>query len=132
MNESRTVIAVPSQGAGGLEAARSDHFGHAENFTVVTLEQGTPTAVDVLENPHGSGGCLSPVALLAQAGVDAITVAGIGGRPLAAFRQAGVAVFLDRASSTVAESVMAIADGTAVIIGDDDACGGHGGGCGGH
>ena len=36
-------LAVPSLGEGGLEAQRSGHFGHADCFTIVTIENGEIT-----------------------------------------------------------------------------------------
>jgi predicted Fe-Mo cluster-binding NifX family protein len=133
MNQGTRTIAVPSDAPGGLEAKRSGHFGHADSFTLVTVTDGVPAEIRVLGNPHETGGCLSPVAMLADEGADAITVAGIGGRPLAALRQVGITVYLDSESRTVADAVAAVTAGAAATFGDEHACGGHSsGGCGGH
>ncbi len=124
----RTIIAVPSTTPGGLADARSAHFGQADGFTVVTLEDGAVAEARFLANDgHAQGGCLSPVALLVGAGAGAIIVSGIGGRPLAGFMDAGVSVYQDIASATVGESVAAFVAGTLPEFGPVSSCG-----CGGH
>jgi len=91
MNKKR--IAVPSNHPGGLAGERSDHFGHCDLFTLIDIEQGEIKAVATLVNEgHGANGCLSPVSLLQQNGVDAIVVAGIGARPLQGFNDCGINV----------------------------------------
>ena len=83
-------IAIPTMGAGGLGCERSGHFGHCDCFTVVTVEDGTITATEVIDNPpHEEGGCMRPVSLLAGHGVDAIVAAGMGMRPMMGFARAG-------------------------------------------
>ena len=37
--ENTTVLAVPSNGAGGLEAERSGHFGRCDCFTIVEIAE---------------------------------------------------------------------------------------------
>lgn len=124
----RTIIAVPSTAPGGLTDARSAHFGQADGFTVVTIEDGAAVESRFLANDgHAHGGCLSPVSLLLGAGAGAIIVSGIGGRPLAGFIDAGVSVFQDTASPTVGESVQAFIAGTLPEFGPVSSCG-----CGGH
>ena len=124
----RTTIAIPSVAPGELGSDRSAHFGQADGFTVVTLDDGAVIESKFYANDgHAEGGCLSPVALLIGAGAGAIIVSGIGGRPLAGFMDAGVAVFQDLASGTVAESVTAFVAGTLPEFGPVSSCG-----CGGH
>ncbi|MCE5204159.1 MAG: NifB/NifX family molybdenum-iron cluster-binding protein [Coriobacteriales bacterium] len=124
----RTIIAIPSVAPGGLTDARSAHFGQADGFTVVTIENGAIAESRFLPNDgHAHGGCLSPVQLLTSAGTDAIIVSGIGGRPLAGFIEAGVSVYQDGVSATVGESVSAFLAGTLPEFGPVSACG-----CGGH
>lgn len=89
-------IAVPTLADGGLDAERSGHFGQCDCFTVVEVSDGEVVAVETIENPpHGQGGCLAPVSLLASAGVDSLVVAGMGMRPLAGFANAGIKVFYE-------------------------------------
>ena len=106
------VLAVPSTGEGGLGAGRSSHFGRCDCFTVVEVEDGEIGSVRVLVNPpHSEQGCLAPVDLLATNGVTALLVAGIGGRPLARCRTAGIEVFFDRGLDKVGEAVDAFRSG---------------------
>jgi predicted Fe-Mo cluster-binding NifX family protein len=77
-----------------MDAARSEHFGHCDVFTVVELNADAPATIRVVENvPHGSGGCIEPVAILKDAGVTAIVVAGMGARPMQGFAEAGITVY---------------------------------------
>lgn len=88
------IVAIPSNNPGGMDASRSEHFGHCDVFTVVQLEENEATEIRVVENvPHGSGGCTEPVSILKDAGVTAIVVAGMGARPMQGFFEAGITVY---------------------------------------
>ena len=83
----RLRVAVPSEAPGGLDSARSGHFGRSPYFTVVDIVDGEIGPVDVVANrPHSDGGCMAPVLTLGENAVDAVIVAGIGQRPLLALR----------------------------------------------
>lgn len=88
-------IAFPSNNPGGLQAGRSDHFGHCEVFTVVEIDdQRTINTIETIVNHgHGAGGCMTPVKLLKDAGVEAIVVGGLGARPMQGFAQVGIDVY---------------------------------------
>ncbi|HEY5160179.1 MAG TPA: NifB/NifX family molybdenum-iron cluster-binding protein [Gaiellaceae bacterium] len=117
------VLAVPSSGNGGLEAKRSEHFGKCDCFTIVEIENGDIGSVRVLENPpHEHGGCLRPVKLLASSGVSALIVGGIGGRPLAGFRKAGIDIFFDKQLPTVSQAVDAVRAGAVEAIQPESVC----------
>jgi len=81
------LIAVPSDAPGGLEAPVSAHFGHCHTFTLVQVDDGRIGNVNLLQNQgHEQGGCLVPVTLLEQNGVQALVAGGMGARPLAGFQ----------------------------------------------
>jgi predicted Fe-Mo cluster-binding NifX family protein len=88
-------VAIPTNNPGGLEAGRSDHFGHCDAFTIVTLSpENKIEQVEILANGgHEAGGCLVPVQLLSTAGVEAIVVGGMGARPMQGFAGAGIKVY---------------------------------------
>lgn len=122
-------IAVPSNAPGGLEAARSDHFGHCDLFTLVAIENGQVAGVETVNNiAHEAGGCMAPVGLLKDKGIDAIVVGGMGARPLAGFASVGIAVYF--AAQPVFGSVRAVVDGflgnQLVVMQPTQACQGHG------
>lgn len=122
----RIVLAVPSSGEGGLEAERSGHFGRCDCFTVVDIEDGAIVASRVVANPpHEEGGCLRPVNLLAGEGVNALVVAGIGGRPLAGFNDAGITVYFDTQIPAVGAIAQLVAAGSVEVIDPSYVCGGH-------
>ena len=92
MNEMKIV--VPSNNPGGLEADRSDHFGHCDIFTMVTVQDGKIAQIEKVEQiAHGAGGCMVPVNTLRDCGAQAIVVGGIGARPLAGFNEVGITVY---------------------------------------
>lgn len=116
-------IAIPTMGAGGLECERSGHFGHCDCFTVVTVEDGAITVTEVIDNPpHEEGGCMRPVSLLAEHGVDAIVAAGMGMRPLMGFAQAGITVYFESETPNVGEVANMAAAGTLSVMGEEHAC----------
>ena len=98
-------VAVPSNSPGGLEAGKSDHFGHCDVFTLVELgENKSIEKVTTIENgEHHGGGCMIPVNLLQKAGAQAIVVGGMGARPMRGFVDAGISVYFS--NSTVAQTV---------------------------
>lgn len=117
-------LAVPTMGEAGLSAERAGHFGHCDRFTIVTIEDGAVAeGTSVVENPpHEAGGCLRPVGLLADAGMDAIVAAGMGGRPLMGFNQAGITVYFDNVHPIVGDAAAAVAAGEAPIMDPSQAC----------
>lgn len=87
-------IAIPTDGPGGLNGSRSDHFGHCDVFTVVELAENDVIGVEIIDNAaHGESGCLGPVTMLKDADVDAIVVIGMGARPMQGFVEAGIVVY---------------------------------------
>ncbi len=125
-------IALPSVATGGLDGQRSGHFGHCDVFTLVDVEDGEIKGVTTLTNQgHEQGGCMVPVNLLAQHGVKALVVGGIGMRPLMGFRQAGIDVYHDATRPEIRHVVEDLIAGKLPIIGENQVCGGGGGDCGG-
>jgi predicted Fe-Mo cluster-binding NifX family protein len=124
--EDRVIIAVPTNGPGGIDAERSGHFGHADSFTIVEVAQGAIVAERALENPpHEHGGCGMTVAMLAQAGVDTAIVAGMGRGPLAAMDAHGMMPLFDQVSPTPRAAVEAFLAGQATRFGGEHTCQGH-------
>ena len=115
-----TIVAVPSANPGGLEAAVSDHFGHCDVFTLVSVE-----GVRIVPNlPHEQGGCLGPVNYLAEQGARVLIAGGMGMRPLAGFTDAGIMVMHHGGNRSVAEALTAFAQGQLTRFGDNHTCGG--------
>jgi predicted Fe-Mo cluster-binding NifX family protein len=127
------LIAVPSLAPGGLDAPVEGHFGHCAGFTVVKLDGDAVAEVKVLSNNrHGAGSCGAPVTMLAEAGVQALVVGGIGMRPLELLKAQGIGVYITRAA-TVRQAVADFTSGRLQGFDPSQACGGHGpGGCPGH
>ncbi|NTV14420.1 MAG: dinitrogenase iron-molybdenum cofactor biosynthesis protein [Desulfobulbaceae bacterium] len=121
-------IAVPSNAPGGLAAERSEHFGHCDLFTVVTLSGREIVGVATLTPPpHAAGGCLAPIGLLRDEQVAAIVVSGMGKRPLAGFQEAGIEVFwAPQESATSVNAVIAgLLEDSFQVMAPVQACTGH-------
>lgn len=116
-------LAVPTMGEAGLASERSGHFGHCDCFTIVDIEDGQITGTSKLDNPpHEEGGCLRPVKLLSDAGVDAIVAAGMGMRPMMGFSDAGIAVYFDNQTPNVGDVAKLVAAGSVPTMGPENAC----------
>ncbi len=121
-------VAIPSEGNGGLDGKRAGHFGHCDVFTCIDVEDGQIKEVTILANQeHVQGGCMVPVNLLAQAGVNALVVGGIGMRPLMGFKQVGIEVYHDGERPDIRPVVEDFLAGKLPIISNDQVCGGGGG-----
>jgi predicted Fe-Mo cluster-binding NifX family protein len=119
-------IAVPTNGAGGLDAQRSAHFGHADSFTIVDVSEGQIVGDHAIVNPpHAHGGCGLTVSMLAQAGVGTAIVVGMGGGPLAAMNANGMTPLFDDQSPTPRAAVEAFMSGRLVGFGGEHTCQGH-------
>jgi FKBP-type peptidyl-prolyl cis-trans isomerase 2/predicted Fe-Mo cluster-binding NifX family protein len=127
------LIAVPSDTTDGLDAAISGHFGHCAAFTLVNVADDAIEEVSILENSgHEEGGCLAPVTLLKERGVEVLLAGGMGGRPLAGFQQVGIEVRSKEEAGTVREAVELFVSGGCRVFGEAQTCGGGEGSCGGH
>lgn len=119
-------LAVPTMGAADLTSERSGHFGHCDVFTLIDIADGEIKGTSELANPpHEEGGCLRPVGLLADAGVDAIVAAGMGMRPLMGFNEAGITVYFESQTPQVGEVAKLVAAGSVPIMGTENACNHH-------
>lgn len=105
-------IAIPSNSPGGLDAERSDHFGHCDIFTMLDIDENDENKeikdVTIIQNgDHEAGGCLVPVKILQDAGAEAIIVGGMGARPMRGFADVGITVyFADRSSMKTVQDVV--------------------------
>lgn len=121
-------IAVPSNGAGGLDGMRAGHFGHCDVFTCIDVEGGKIKDVSILQNEeHVQGGCMVPVNLLASHNVNALVVGGIGMRPLMGFKQVGIDVYHEAERAEIKPVVEDLIAGKLPEIRNDQVCGGGGG-----
>jgi len=122
-------IAVPSNGAGGIDGTRSGHFGHCDVFTFIDVEDGEIKNVSTIQNEeHVQGGCMVPVNLLAGHKVNALVVGGIGMRPLMGFKQVGIDVYHDAERAEIKPVIEDLIAGKLREIQNDEVCGGGGGG----
>jgi predicted Fe-Mo cluster-binding NifX family protein len=114
-------LAVPSDLPGGLDAARSGHFGRSPSFTIVDLVDDVVVNTFTVPNPpHQKGDhCLAQVLTLGENLVDVIIVAGIGRKPLLTCLQAGMRVFAGEDRPTVRAVVQAFIDAELVPVGQD-------------
>ena len=122
----RATIAIPTNGPGGIDSARSAHFGHADSFTVIEVVDGKVVGERALRNPpHEHGGCGMTVAMLAQAGVDTAIVVGMGRGPLVAMSANQITPLFDDESPTPRDAINAFLAGRYVPFGSNHSCQGH-------
>ena len=118
-------IAIPSNGAGGLDGTRSGHFGHCDVFTFIDVKDGEIKEVTTLQNKeHVQGGCMVPVNLLSSHSVNVLVVGGIGMRPLMGFKQVGIDVYHDAERAEIRPVVEDLIAGKLQEIRSDQVCGG--------
>ena len=113
-------LAVPSDEPGGLDAARSGHFGRSPCFTIVDVIDDVVVNVRVARSGrhHGDHG-LTPILTLGENFVDVVIVAGIGRKPLLHCLQAGMRVFAGEDRADVRSVVEAFIDAELVPVGTD-------------
>ena len=123
-----TLIAVPSEQPGGMDAPLGAHFGHCAMYTLVSVENNQVKDVQTIPTvPHQQGGCMAPVTYLAQQGVKKLIAGGMGLRPLMGFNQMGIEVYFGGESRTVGEAVAAILNDQLPQFSQQHTCGGGGG-----
>ena len=123
-------VAIPTNNPGGLEAERSAHFGHCDVFTVIELDdkKKIESVATIANGGHEAGGCMVPVQLLRDSGVEAIVVGGLGARPMRGFADVGITVYFADPNSIM--SVRDVIDGFAAnrlpVMHADQVCKGSG------
>jgi predicted Fe-Mo cluster-binding NifX family protein len=110
----------------GYLSQRGAHFGKANFYTIVTLNEGKIADVEGIENPgHDAGGCGNAIKNIMDLNPDALIVGGIGSSPANGFAKAGLDVYFDSNSQTVKESIEAFVNGSLEKIGAQGTCSAH-------
>jgi predicted Fe-Mo cluster-binding NifX family protein len=105
-------IIYPTNTNMGYLSPRGAHFGKANYYTIITLENEKIVDVEGVENPgHDAGGCGSAVSNIMSLNPDALVVSGIGSSPAKGFANAGLDVYHDTVSANVEESVKFFIEG---------------------
>ena len=114
-------IAVPTAENGGLNDLVSQHFGHANTFTIFDTET---NEVEILPNQSmHRGGTGYPPEHLAPAGVEVMVCAGLGRRAIHLFEQFGIEVFVGASAIETAEAaIKAFQNGKLQMATDENAC----------
>lgn len=90
-----TKIAIPSMNDSGLESDVCYHYGSCEYFTIVDVKDKDIESVKTISNlsPEIEHNCAAPSKILESNNVNAVLVAGIGGRPLMSLAEKNIKVF---------------------------------------
>lgn len=90
-----TKIAIPSMNESGLESDVCFHYGSCEYFTIVDVSDKNIESVKTISNlsPEVEHNCAAPSKILESHNVNAVLVAGIGGRPLMSLAEKNIKVF---------------------------------------
>ena len=113
------IICMPIESNEEMKSPLSDHFGSAPLFAIVDTDTQQFRVAENNNEHHGHGGC-APVALLADMGIQALIVRGIGAGAIRKFSAMGVDV-LSSPHATVAEAVAAHTAGKLVPLAPGDA-----------
>ncbi len=119
------TLAIPSETSEGLICKRSDHFGHCPVFTLVDIHDNKVGNIRTVDNiAHGVGGCMKPVAMLAEHGVTAMVAAGIGRGPFQKMQDHGIEVYFADLPSfpDVKSTVDGFISGTLLRFGQEQLC----------
>lgn len=119
-------LVFPTDENMGYLSKRGAHFGKAKFYTIVVIENGEITDVEVQQNPgHSGGACTSAVSNIMSLEPDALIVGGIGGSPAAGFAEVGLDVYVDKESQIVKESVLKFIAKELKMIGNKGTCSTH-------
>jgi predicted Fe-Mo cluster-binding NifX family protein len=117
-------IVIPTNDDKGLLARMGAHFGKANFYTIVELDENGIKDVEVVKNPgHGAGGCSNAVTNILSLNPDALIVVGIGPNPAMGFNQAGLPLFVDKESLTVEESINKLLNNQLPRVANRGTCG---------
>lgn len=119
-------LVFPTNENMGRLSPRGAHFGKANFYTLVDIDNGEIREVVGVQNPgHKTGGCANAVDNIMSLEPDALIVSGIGGAPAAGFNKAGLDVYFDQDSATVEESIGCFLKGTLVKSTGEGTCKAH-------
>lgn len=114
-----TIVAIPTEGAGGPDAPVGEHFGRVPTYTLFDVERGV---ADVVENTsEHMGGTGYPAQLLSDADIDVLLCRGLGRRAIQMLTENGVDVCIG-VSGTAQQAFDAWKSGQLKTAADDDAC----------
>ncbi len=120
-----TLIAIPSNNPGGLDASIAQHFGHCDLYTIVEIRDNVIDVVSIIPPiDHQQGGCMAPVQYLANKNVKCLISGGMGFRPLAGFEQVGIDVYYFENNLNIQQTVDAFIAGNLSRFSKDQTCGG--------
>jgi len=114
-----TKICIPTEGAGGLDAAVGEHFGRVPTFTVFDTESGSARIVPNTSEHMGGQGL--PADLLADMGIDVVLCQGLGRRAIGILSQRGIHVSIGFRGSA-GEAIDAWKQGETDAVGEESAC----------
>lgn len=104
-------LLFPTNKDDGLISKRGAHFGKANYYTIVTIQNDVITDIEGFKNQgHKEGACTGAVLNIVALKVDALIVDGIGNKPAQGFMDVGLDVYFDQHSITVEDSVKIFMD----------------------
>jgi predicted Fe-Mo cluster-binding NifX family protein len=114
----------------GLASEVFSHFGSAPVFVIFDIDTKAIKTINNQNLKHEHGMC-SPLKALDGNIVDAIVVGGIGAGAISKLNAMGIKVYR-AVPGTVQANIELFKNNKQMEILVEHACGGHGGGCGGH
>lgn len=119
-------LVFPTNENRGYLSKRGAHFGKAKFYTIITLQNQQILDVEVIENPgHSTGECTNAINNIMELKPDALIVNGIGRSPAKGFANNGLAVYFDKDSQTVNDSIDQFLLENLKLIGANGTCSTH-------
>lgn len=120
------TIIFPTNKEDGISAKRGAHFGKANFYTAIVVEEGIVKDIIVHKNPgHTTGGCSNAVANIQALGADTLVVSGIGSEPLKKFLAVGIDVYFDNKNDIVEDALRDFLAGKTAKIDPNHSCASH-------
>ena len=117
-------IVIPTNDNNGYLSKMGAHFGKANFYTIVEVENNEITDVEVVQNPgHSGGACGNAVSNILSLNPDALIVVGIGPNPAMGFNKAGLPVYVDKESFIVEESIQRFIENRLPRVMNQGTCG---------
>ncbi len=85
-------IAIPTRGTAGLDDQVEEHFGRAQHYTLIDVDNGQIVTTQVLDVPYADHGPGDLPNWLHTHGADAVLAWGMGPKAVDFFNQLGIKV----------------------------------------
>ena len=91
-------ICIPTKSNEGKRAKVHDHFGSAEYFTIIDLDNDSVEIIKNTNNHHSHGMC-HPISVIGNKSIDIIIAQGMGARAVQKLNEGGIKAYRSNAET---------------------------------